>query len=108
MSKPKPCPFCGAGLFHHHRPTKHYSWYCGTYRYGNERPVQGDACRVAQLEAENARLKAAWDDARDSILHERGPLAETNAGSDIINAVLDILDDARAAAQAAQAGKDAK
>ena len=57
MSKPKPCPFCGAGLFHHHRPTKHYSWYCGTYRYGNERPVQGDACRIHQLEAENARLR---------------------------------------------------
>jgi hypothetical protein len=36
----------------------------------------------------------AWADLRDTVLHERGALAEMNASNDVINAVLGEMDDA--------------
>ena len=58
-----------------------------------------DVLRSAELEAENERLREEWSSARDDILHERGPLAESGADNDVINAVLAVLDDHHEAAQ---------
>ena len=64
---------------------------------------EGMGREIGRLVKENGRLKAAAKDhedlkssvamARDAILNERRQLAEMNVDSDIVNAVLGILDD---------------
>lgn len=84
-----------------------------TYRYYTYRPLTDEersgASEVSRLQAEldAARervleLEAAFDAMRDAVLHERGPLAEQGAGSDVINAVLSIMDDCWPAPSTAQ------
>ena len=50
-----------------------------------------------RYEAREKLWREAFNEARDYVLNERGPLAEQNAGSDFINDVLGILDDSFAA-----------
>lgn len=49
---------------------------------------------IFDLQRDNERLRAAWDEMRDSVLNERGPLAEMGLTPDQINAVLSVIDDA--------------
>jgi hypothetical protein len=50
--------------------------------------------RIAELEAMVAKLRGAYEEARDNVLYERGPLEGSTILSDEVNAVLGILDDA--------------
>jgi hypothetical protein len=61
--------------------------------------IRRKLARVAELEGERGRWKEAFDDARDSVLHGRGPL-EATLDSDQTNAVLGVIDDAFSAALA--------
>lgn len=54
------------------------------------------AARVAELEGENAKLRACVDEIRDNVLYQRGPMAENGVTSDQVNDVLGVIDDARA------------
>lgn len=49
---------------------------------------------ILDLQRDNERLRAAWDEMRDAVLNKRGPLAEMGLTSDQINAVLSVIDDA--------------
>lgn len=53
---------------------------------------------------ERERWEAAWNDMRDSILHERAGMSEEGMTCDQVNAVLGVIDDAdpRAAVREAQ------
>lgn len=49
--------------------------------------------RVKELEGELDAWRQAMATIRDAVLHERYQLAEENAGPDVINSVLGIIDD---------------
>jgi len=140
MSKPTPCPFCGAGLFHHHRPTKHYSWYFGTDYFGTEKFGELEQCpeckgtgvnQWAATVDENVHLKAIVDklpktaDGVPSIPdldyvwhwcgtelmrlhHDIYGSAVSDHATAPVRVAISYCYSTRAAAEAAQAGKDAK
>lgn len=49
---------------------------------------------LARVAAERERWAAAFTEARDAVLHDRGPLEGEGMDSDKTNAVLAVLDDA--------------
>ncbi len=58
MSKYDTCPWCGAPVHNVIRRRPWIGeWKCGSYKRGPE-PYQTLTCRIAELEAENERLKA--------------------------------------------------
>ncbi len=67
--------------------------------YDGEVQAYIDGARFARdrYEAREKLWREAFNEARDYVLNERGPLDEQNAGSDFINDVLGILDDSFAA-----------
>jgi hypothetical protein len=99
LKDPVYCPQCGAcGHAGCCPPSmcKYVKGYQGDY---NELARDWETIR-AQLTAANERergLREAFDEIRDSVLHGRGPLEGYDVDSDITNAVLSIIDDARAA-----------
>ena len=54
------CPYCHQPLSADAGPCA--KWCCGTWRRADGEVFQTSRCRVVQLEAENARLKAIVDD----------------------------------------------
>ena len=95
------CPLCGTDVL-----SKGEMWItygCLTQYRDGELWNQSGTCRLRELPALRERAEraeaaceewaAAWETARDSILNQRGPMAEMGIDGDQINSVLGVLDD---------------
>ena len=72
MSDQDNCPFCGAVqvVSTGRSPAFTSVWTCGTHARPDTAPYQSDACRISQLEQENAGLRIIerlYDEAEDNL-----------------------------------------
>ncbi len=105
------CPYCRQPLSAD--PGPYDEWTCGTWRLADGELYQTSRCRVVQLEAENERLKATTP--RETILSamRRARTSQENLDTNAPEAAAPVswyigFQAAYAAAEAAQAGNDAK
>ena len=100
------CPWCGCDGVEGLLIPSHRLWACGSSKRGAA-PVQSPTCRVYELEAEVARLRAehaaavAWADAHVAVGNALRAYRDGNGDWAAYDAALDAQDDAEAAYRAA-------